>query len=33
LGETQTIAGERVGAKPRGFQSGSEKKGEEDGLK
>jgi hypothetical protein len=33
LGETQTIAGKRVGAKPRGFQSGSEKKGEEDGLK
>jgi hypothetical protein len=33
LGETQTIAGKRVGAKPRGFQGGSEKKGEKDGLK
>jgi len=33
LGETQTIAGKRVGAKPCGFQGGSEKKGEKDGQK
>jgi hypothetical protein len=33
LGETQTIAGKRVGAKPCGFQGGSEKKGEKGGLK